>query len=154
MEGIEDQADVVLDHRVGDGHDHAHGMHASKEFGGQAFPEAVITGIGDYIWNFAPHPDAGGKYGSLLLFCLLLVLEVIGSVVKPFSLSIRLFANMLAGHLVPAALIGLIPFGVGASIAVIGGISLPVVLGFAPHCPAPAWICLLRFCRHTFLCFL
>ena len=113
MEGIEDEADVVIDHHVGDGHDHAHGMHRSKEFHGQAFPRAVVTGIGSYVWNFAPHPEAGGKIVELMLFGMLLVLEVIGSLVKPFSLCVRLGANMVAGHMVLAALVGMIPFALG-----------------------------------------
>ncbi len=40
---------------------------------------------------------------------LLLVLELIGAVIKPFALMIRLFANMIAGHMVLAALVMLIP---------------------------------------------
>lgn len=128
-EGIEDERDVVLTHHVGDGHDHAHGVHRSVEFGGQPFGVALFTGIGSYIWNFAPHPEAGGKFMSLLLFIGLLLLETIGSLVKPFSLCIRLFANMVAGHLVPAALIALIPFGVAASWAATGGIGIVVIAG-------------------------
>jgi F0F1-type ATP synthase membrane subunit a len=110
-EGIEDERDVVFDHRVDDGHDHAHGMHYSKEFQGMPFPQALFAGIGSYIWNFAPHPEMGWKPLELGMWVALLVLEVLGSIVKPVSLSIRLFANMLAGHLVLAALVGMIPFG-------------------------------------------
>ncbi len=39
---------------------------------------------------------------------LMIVLELIGLVVKPFALTIRLFANMLAGHLVIYSFIGMI----------------------------------------------
>lgn len=35
-------------------------------------------------------------------------LEVVGAIVKPFALAIRLFANMLAGHVVLGTLLGLI----------------------------------------------
>ena len=127
MEGIQDEADVVLDHHVGDGHDHAHGVHHSKEFHGQPFPQAVVTGIGSYIWNFAPHPDMGGVIMDTVMFGFLLALEVLGSVVKPVSLCVRLFANMVAGHLVLAALVSMI------SLASIwwakGSIGLVVILG-------------------------
>jgi F0F1-type ATP synthase membrane subunit a len=128
-EGIEDEHDVVIDHHVGDGHDHAHGTHHSTEFGGQPFPVAVVTGIGGYIWNFAPHPQAGGPVMDILLFIGLLALESIGSLVKPFSLCIRLFANMVAGHLVPAALIALIPLGAAAAWVATGGVGVVVVAG-------------------------
>ena len=46
---------------------------------------------------------------DVLMWALLLVLELIGAVIKPFALMIRLFANMIAGHIVLAALILLIP---------------------------------------------
>ena len=108
MEGIEDERDVVIDHKVGDGHDHAHGLHHSKEFEGKPFPQAVVAGVASYVWNFAPHPEMGGKFMDFLMFLFLLVLELFGSLIKPFALCIRLFANMLAGHLVLAALVGMI----------------------------------------------
>jgi F0F1-type ATP synthase membrane subunit a len=109
--GIEDERDVhVHDREVPDGHDHAHGVHHSKEFGGQPFPVACVTGVGAYIWNFAPHPQIGNKAMDLVMWFVLLVLELMGAIVKPVSLAVRLFANMLAGHLVLAALIGMIPF--------------------------------------------
>ena len=34
--------------------------------------------------------------------------EIVGKLTKPFALTIRLFANMTAGHIVVLALIGLI----------------------------------------------
>jgi len=42
------------------------------------------------------------------LWPLMFIVEVIGLLVKPFSLTIRLFANMTAGHLVVLSLMGLI----------------------------------------------
>ena len=43
------------------------------------------------------------------MWAVLLGLELIGSVIKPIALTMRLFANMIAGHIVLAALILLIP---------------------------------------------
>ena len=58
-------------------------------------------GVRGYLRNFIPRVP-------VFLMPIMYVLEVIGSVVKPFSLAVRLFANMLAGHAVLGALLGLI----------------------------------------------
>jgi hypothetical protein len=149
-EGPHDQQDVVVSHQVGDGHDHAHGVHASKD--GQPFPVAVVTGIGSYIWNFAPHPQAGGPIMDTFLFIGLLFLEIIGSLVKPFSLCVRLFANMVAGHLVLAALIGLIPVGVGVAAYLTWGVGIAVVAACTALSLLELFVAFLQAYIFTFLC--
>lgn len=119
----------------GHGHQQAHHGHGQAEAGkGMALPLALPAAIGLYFWNFAPHPFKPGpndpKTGWLAdipLWALLLVLELIGAVIKPFALTIRLFANMIAGHIVLAVLVMLIPvtLGVLPNIA----IGIPVTLG-------------------------
>jgi F-type H+-transporting ATPase subunit a len=47
-------------------------------------------------------------YMRIPLFIIMSPIEVIGKFTKPFALTIRLFANMTAGHIVVLALIGLI----------------------------------------------
>ena len=78
--------------------------------------EAVLKAIPLYFWNFAPHPFKPAPGGSPLawfadvpMWAFLLLLELIGAVIKPFALMVRLFANMIAGHIVLASLIILIP---------------------------------------------
>ena len=44
----------------------------------------------------------------IMMFVILSPIEVIGKLTKPFALTIRLFANMTAGHMVVLALIGMI----------------------------------------------
>ena len=72
-----------------------------------------------YFWNFAPHPfkpapgtpAASAFFQTILdagMWLFLLILELIGALIKPFALMVRLFANMTAGHIVLAALVGLI----------------------------------------------
>ena len=87
---------------------------------------AALMAIPLYFWNFAPHPFKPGPGQSavmwvpdVLMWGLLLGLELIGAVIKPFALMVRLFANMIAGHIVLAALVLLIPVG-------FGGLSLAV----------------------------
>jgi F0F1-type ATP synthase membrane subunit a len=77
---------------------------------------AWIAAIPLYIWNFAPHPfrpaPGASKIGWIAdvpMWAFLLILELIGALIKPFALMIRLFANMIAGHIVLAVLILLIP---------------------------------------------
>jgi F-type H+-transporting ATPase subunit a len=47
-------------------------------------------------------------YMRIPLFIIMTPIEIIGKLTKPFALTIRLFANMTAGHIVVLALIGLI----------------------------------------------
>ena len=87
---------------------------------------AAVLAVPLYFWNFAPHPFKPGPGESpimwipdILVWALLLVLELVGALIKPFALMIRLFANMIAGHIVLAVLVGLIPLGLtGAALAV------------------------------------
>jgi len=76
---------------------------------------AILLAIPIYLWNFAPHPFKPGPGESkakwlidVPFFLFLLVLELVGAVIKPFALCMRLFANMVAGHAVLAVLISLI----------------------------------------------
>ena len=56
-------------------------------------------GVVHYWKSFVPHvPKA--------LYPLMLALEIVGALVKPFALAIRLFANMIAGHIVLAVILG------------------------------------------------
>ncbi len=77
--------------------------------------KAILLAVPIYLWNFAPHPFRPQKGESQLkwlldvpMFLILLVLELIGALIKPFALCMRLFANMVAGHAVLAVLISLI----------------------------------------------
>jgi len=58
-------------------------------------------GIRGYIRNFAP--KVPWPMAPFIYF-----MEIVSSLVKPLALAIRLFANMLAGHLLLATLLGLI----------------------------------------------
>lgn len=75
-----------------------------------------------YLAHFCP--------GPLWLAPLLVPVELIGLAAKIFALSVRLFANMLAGHVLLAVLIGFVMMAYGA-LGVVGGffVNLFVILG-------------------------
>lgn len=95
-------------------------------------------GLGHYLHSIVP---AGVP---IWLWPLLYPIELIGFVTKCFALTIRLFANMIAGHIVILALMGLI--------FIFGAVNPWVGLGVA----APASIVLVLFvmCLELFVAFL
>jgi F-type H+-transporting ATPase subunit a len=69
----------------------------------------VRNGFGGFMSAFIPH---GVPWPVLIM---LVPIEMVGVVIKCVALTIRLFANMLAGHIVISALIGLVvTFGLWA----------------------------------------
>jgi F-type H+-transporting ATPase subunit a len=66
----------------------------------------------------------------LALWPLMFAVELVGLVVKPIALMIRLFANMTGGHLAVLSLMGLV-FFFGAMSPVVGWASSPVAVGLA-----------------------
>jgi F-type H+-transporting ATPase subunit a len=74
-----------------------------------------------YIAHFCP--------GPIWMAPLLVPVEIIGLIAKVFALAVRLFANMIAGHILLAVLLSFI-MAAGATSAALGlGIAVPVVLG-------------------------
>jgi F-type H+-transporting ATPase subunit a len=75
-----------------------------------------------YIAHFCP--------GPLWLAPVLVPVELVGVVAKIFALTVRLFANMLAGHILLAVLLGFI-LSAGVSMGYAGGfgIAIPAVAG-------------------------
>lgn len=76
----------------------------------------------DYLMHFMP--------GPLYLAPLMIVVELMGLFAKIFALAVRLFANMLAGHVLLAVMIAMIlragaALGTGLGL----GVAVPVVIG-------------------------
>ena len=78
-----------------------------------------------YFAHFAPIPFKPWPMAPVAF--LLVLLEIMGAFIKPFALCMRLFANMLAGHMVLGALVMLIFFA--NSVAGQVAIAIPSVLG-------------------------
>lgn len=84
----------------------------------------VAQGPLAYWKNLVPHVP-------LPLWPLMFVIELIGVLVKPFALTIRLFANMTAGHLIVLSCMGLIMyFAEQGANSVAGYGSAPLAVGF------------------------
>ncbi len=117
----------------GDASDLHHPGHAQAHAPGMGLVPAALMAVPLYLWNFAPHPFKPGPgqpsvlwIADIFMWAVLLCLELVGAVIKPFALMIRLFANMIAGHIVLAALVMLIPLTAGVFAQI--GIGLPVTV--------------------------
>jgi len=88
-----------------------------------AFGMWVVNGIRlggmDYLAHFNP--------GPWWLGWLLIPLEIVGVIAKAFALAVRLFANMIAGHLLLAVLLTFI-LSVGSAIGWLAGLGTAVVV--------------------------
>jgi F-type H+-transporting ATPase subunit a len=98
----------------------------------------------DYIRHFCP--------GPLWLAPLLVPVEIIGLGAKTFALAVRLFANMIAGHILLGVLLGLI-FTAAAALGAGGGlaIGLVVVLGSVAIMLLETFVAFLQAFIFTFL---
>lgn len=81
-------------------------------------------GVVKHFKNLVPH----GLPPVLLI--VMIPIEVLGMFTKPFALMVRLFANMLAGHMIITALLMLVPLTAGIS-TLFGVVMMPVALGMA-----------------------
>ena len=81
-------------------------------------------GVAGHFKNLIPH----GLPAPLLL--VMIPIEVLGMFTKPFALMVRLFANMLAGHMMITALLMLVPVMAQTSFG-FGVAMIPVSLGMA-----------------------
>jgi F-type H+-transporting ATPase subunit a len=86
----------------------------------------IITFSGNkHYWSHIFNPPVPGAIKPIMI-----IVEVLGVFTKPFALIIRLFANMLAGHIIIICLISLI-FIFGGLSKVAGWGFSPISVGFA-----------------------
>lgn len=71
-------------------------------------------GFGGYMHTIFFSPPGTSGFTKYAMMAIMTPVEIIGKMVKPFALCLRLFANMTAGHFVILSLLGLIfLFGTG-----------------------------------------
>ncbi len=97
-----------------------------------------------YLAHFCP--------GPLWLAPLLVPVELIGLVAKIFALAVRLFANMMAGHILLAVLVSFI-LSAGTAMGAAGGIAvaIPAVLGSVAITLLEVFVAFLQAFIFTFL---
>jgi F-type H+-transporting ATPase subunit a len=76
--------------------------------------------------NYSKHFLGGAPW---YMFPVMIPVEFLGMVVKPVALAIRLMANMTAGHILVAVIVGFTGMAAGLGYAVVIGIGVPVVIG-------------------------
>ncbi len=89
--------------------------------------------------------------GPVPINCLIAFLEVVGLFAKSFALAIRLFANMMAGHILLAVLVGFVGIAAAAGAWLGFAIAIPVVLGSAAIMLLELFVAFLQAFIFTFL---
>jgi len=88
----------------------------------------VALGPKGYMKTIVMIPPGMKGIGALIMAIIMTPVELIGKIVKPFALTLRLFANMTAGHFVILVLLGLI-FVFGTAPPLIRGIVVTGSIG-------------------------
>jgi F-type H+-transporting ATPase subunit a len=81
-----------------------------------------------YTKSLVPAMDVPGALGVALV-PMIFMIEVVGLLIRHMVLAVRLLANMFAGHLVLAVIVGFIAWTANAAIALWIGVTVPSVLG-------------------------
>jgi len=101
----------------------------------------VALGFKGYLRTIFPEIPGMKGFPALALSVAMSPIEILGKLVKPFALCVRLFGNMTAGHFVILALFGLIflfgnvaawrwAIGVGSATMVLGVMMLEMIVAF------------------------
>ena len=101
-------------------------------------------GFADYAKNFVPHVPWP-------LMILLVPLEILAAFVKPFALCIRLFANMIAGHIVLAILLGFTGLLAEGLTGLSAGVTVASILGSVAISLLELFVAFLQAYIFTFL---
>jgi len=97
-----------------------------------------------------PHMDLPGPV-AVLLIPMIFVIEVLGLFIKHGVLAIRLLANMMAGHVVLAVIVGFIGASATAGAGIWGGVTLASVLGATALSLLELFVAFLQAYIFTFL---
>jgi len=97
-----------------------------------------------------PHMDLP-KAVAVLLIPMIFVIEVFGLFIKHGVLAVRLLANMMAGHVVLAVLVGFISASAAAGAGIWGGVTIASVFGATALSLLELFVAFLQAYIFTFL---
>lgn len=97
----------------------------------------IKLGLGGYLRTIFPTIPGLTGVGAVAMSVFMAPIEILGKLVKPFALCVRLFGNMTAGHLVILSMMGIIflfgqlpvfnwGIGLGASALIVGIMMLEI----------------------------
>ena len=86
---------------------------------------AAIRSMG--LGGFLSHLTGGVPKSLAWLWPIMIPVEILGLFTKPFALTVRLFANMVAGHFVILALLGLI-FALGSPFVAVASVPMALAI--------------------------
>ncbi len=143
--------------RMVSGNPHAHAIYGTATAniyvtGTLAFVAWVViqlagiraNGLKEYSKHFL-----GGA--PLYMAPIMVIVEIMGMIVKPVALAIRLFANMTAGHILVAVLTGFTTTAAALGLGALIGIGIPVVLGATAIMLLEVFVAFLQAYIFTFL---
>jgi F-type H+-transporting ATPase subunit a len=107
-------------------------------------------GIVAHLKSFAPHMDMPMAM-KIPIWIMLWPIEFVGLILKCFVLSVRLFANMFAGHMVLATILLFIPAVAGTGAGLEGAVTLASVLGVVALSMLELFVAFLQAYLFTFL---
>lgn len=87
-------------------------------------------GFKGWLGTILHAPEGLPPWGKAIMMVIMVPVEILGKLTKPFALAIRLFANMTAGHIVLLSLLGLIAvYGSFEALSGLTAVVGPLVLG-------------------------
>lgn len=107
-------------------------------------------GVIGFLKAQVPHMDLPGPI-AVLLIPMIFVIEIGGLLIKHFVLAVRLLANMMAGHVVLAVIVGFIGVSASAGAVTWGGVTLASVLGATALSLLELFVAFLQAYIFTFL---
>jgi F-type H+-transporting ATPase subunit a len=108
-------------------------------------------GLAGYMHSMWPQIEVPGKPLQFVIRLMVCVIEVMGVLVKNVVLAVRLFANMFAGHVVLAVILGFILLAANTNIYLWGTITVSSVLGIVALSLLELFVAFLQAYIFTFL---